>query len=162
VGAARMKRRGLPLGPPEPLVDLPLRPGPLEEPPFLRPPTRTRMRRPRRGALARTLFLLQVLAGFLAAVTALWAGYTRVMASERLRVSRIEVRGSRFLSEGEVRELLGPAVGENIFRLDLAALKMRLRGSPWVADATVRRTLPDALQVRSACRWRSPSSTGST
>ena len=69
------------------------------------------------------------------------------MASERLRVGKVEVRGSRFLSEGEVRELLGPAVGENILSLDIDALKARLRASPWVADATVSRTLPDTLRV---------------
>jgi cell division protein FtsQ len=69
------------------------------------------------------------------------------MASERLKVARVDVRGGRFLSEGEVRELLGPAVGENILALNIDALKARLRASPWVADATVRRTLPDTLQV---------------
>ncbi len=69
------------------------------------------------------------------------------MASERLRVQKVEVRGGHFLSEGEVRELLGPAVGENILGLDIEALKARLRASPWVADATVSRTLPDTLRV---------------
>ena len=80
-------------------------------------------------------------------VAAVWTGYAKTMASERLKVGRVEVRGSRFLSEGEVRELLGPAVGENILGLDIAALKARLRSSPWVADATVARTLPDTLKV---------------
>ncbi|MGH7753260.1 MAG: FtsQ-type POTRA domain-containing protein, partial [Gemmatimonadales bacterium] len=83
-----------------------------------------------------------------AGVTALWAGYSKVMASERLKVGNVEVRGSRFLSEGEVRELLGPAVGENILQLDIDSLKARLRSSPWVADATVARTLPDTLKVQ--------------
>jgi hypothetical protein len=57
------------------------------------------------------------------------------------------VRGEHFLSEGEVRQLMGPALGENILSVDLDGLKRRLRGSPWVADATVRRTLPDTLHV---------------
>jgi cell division protein FtsQ len=76
-----------------------------------------------------------------------WTGYAKVMASERLKVGRVEVRGSHFLSEGEVRELLGPAVGENILGLDIEALKARLRSSPWVAEAVVSRTLPDTLKV---------------
>jgi cell division protein FtsQ len=76
------------------------------------------------------------------------------MASERLRVERVEVRGNHFLSEGEVRELLGPAVGENILGLDIDALKGRLRSSPWVAEATVTRTLPDTLRVE--IRERAP------
>jgi cell division protein FtsQ len=81
------------------------------------------------------------------AIVLLWFGYTRVMASERLKVSRVEVRGGHFLSEGEVRELLGPAVGENILSLDIDDLKKRLRASPWVADASVARSLPDTLRV---------------
>ena len=62
-------------------------------------------------------------------------------------MGRLEVRGSHFLSEGEVRELVGPAVGENILALDIEALKARLRASPWVADATVTRALPDTVRV---------------
>ena len=80
-------------------------------------------------------------------MSALWTGYSKVMASERLRVGKVEVRGGHFLSEGEVRELLGPAVGENILNLDIEGLKARLRASPWVADATVSRTLPDTVRV---------------
>ena len=38
-------------------------------------------------------------------------------------------------------------MGENILSLDIEALKARLRSSPWVADATVGRTLPDTLKV---------------
>jgi cell division protein FtsQ len=128
-----------------PLLDLPLNPA--TEGPFLRPPRRTRVRQRRRGWTYRTILALQ-LGGALALVLAvLWAGYSKVMASERLRVGRVEVKGSRFLSEGEVRELLGPAVGENILGLDIERLKSRLRASPWVADATVKRALPDTLQV---------------
>jgi cell division protein FtsQ len=97
--------------------------------------------------VARAVFCAQVGAGLLVVLAVLWLAYGRVMGSARLKVEKLEVRGSHFLSEGEVRELLGPAVGENILRLDIAALKARLRASPWVADATVVRTLPDTLKV---------------
>jgi cell division protein FtsQ len=137
-----LKRRGLPAAP---LIDLPL-PG-AEETPFLRPKSRTRVRRARRGFAARTVLTLQLMAALVFAVGLVWTGYAKVMASDRLKVARVNVRGSHFLSEGEVRELLGPAVGENILGLDIDSLKARLRASPWVADATVRRTLPDMLQV---------------
>ncbi len=147
MGAAGMsdsvRRRGLPVVPP---ADLPLPSG--DEPPFLRPKSRTRVgRRGRRGWSSRAVVTLQVGVLAVLSVATLWAGYARVMASDRLKVGRVEVRGSRFLSEGEVRELLGPAVGENILGIDINSLKGRLRSSPWVAEATVRRTLPDTLQV---------------
>ena len=138
-------RRGLPPEPLLDLIDLPLGNG--EEPPFLRPRHRTRIRKVRRGLSTRAVLLLQLSALGLGLVALAWTGYAKVMASERLRVLKVEVRGSHFLSEGEVRELLGPAVGENILGLDIQALKARLRASPWVADATVSRTLPDTLKV---------------
>jgi cell division protein FtsQ len=127
-----------------PVVEHPLTES--DDPPFLRPERRTRVRR-QRGWTYRLVFALQLSAALLVTVSASWTGYSRVMASERLRVIKVEVRGSRFLSEGEVRELLGPAVGENILNLDIDSLKARLRSSPWVADATVTRTLPDTLRV---------------
>jgi cell division protein FtsQ len=97
--------------------------------------------------MSRIGLVLQVGGSLAILVAAAWTGYSRVMASEKLRVARVEVSGERFLSAGEVREMLGPAVGENILSLNLAELKARLRASPWVADAMVKRTLPDTLQV---------------
>ena len=38
-------------------------------------------------------------------------------------------------------------MGESILALDIEALKARLRASPWVADATVTRALPDTVRV---------------
>lgn len=134
------------LRPPPPHgADLPLHDG--AESPFLRPRRPRRIRRLRRGFGARLVLGLQLGAALVTLVSAGWLGYARVMASERLRVERVDVRGGRFLSDGEVRELLGSAVGENILEVDIEALKSQLRASPWVADATVRRNLPDALQV---------------
>jgi len=118
-----------------------------EAPPFLRPRTRTRVRRARRGWSARLALALQLAAAALVVAAAAWAAHRQVLGSERLQVARVDVRGSRFLSQGEVRELLGPAVGENILTLDIAAIASRLQASPWVADATVRRTLPDTVEV---------------
>jgi cell division protein FtsQ len=132
--------------PPDDLLDLPLGAG-VEESPFLRPRQRARLRPRRRGLSLRLLLILQVATVALVAAFGAWVAYGRVASSERLRVGRVQVSGSHFLSEGEVRELLGPAVGENILALDIEALKARLRASPWVADATVSRTLPDALRV---------------
>jgi hypothetical protein len=144
-----MSRRGLPIGPPprpETLIDLPLDTQAVEAP-FLRPRGRTRLR-PRRRGLSHTLVLtLQATAVALLAVAGAWMGWQQVFASALLRVSRLEVSGSRFLSEGEVRELLGPAVGENILGLDIEELSERLRASPWVEGALVTRALPDTLRV---------------
>jgi cell division septal protein FtsQ len=142
-----MTRRGLPVGPPpEDLVDLPLDPT-ADESPFLRPRRRTPIRPRRRGFSGRAIVAVQIAAVALLGVVGAWTAWQRVFASDRLRVGRLEVRGSHFLSEGEVREMMGPAVGESILALDIEALKARLRASPWVADATVTRALPDTVRV---------------
>ena len=78
--------------------------------PFLRPKKRTAARRRRRGALTGAALALQVAGVLLAAGTASWSAYVHIMASPRLQVARVDVRGSRFLSDGEVRELIGEAV----------------------------------------------------
>ena len=158
-----MSRRGagsgLPVGPPPPeLMDFlgPEEPDArprgsfepsTEEPPFLRLHRRARVRPRRRGLASRVLLVVQAAAVGLVAVVGAWTAWQRVFASERLRVGKLEVRGSHFLSEGEVRELASPTVGENILALDIEALKARLRASPWVADATVTRALPDTVRV---------------
>ena len=139
-----VKQRRLPL---HPALDLPLHQEEEQEPAFLRPKTRTRVRRPRRGPLGRAILAAQAAALLLLSGVAGWAGYARVMASEHLKVGRVEIRGSHFLAEQEVRDLLGSAVGGNILGLDIEALKGRLRSSPWVADAAVGRALPDTLRV---------------
>jgi cell division protein FtsQ len=145
-----LKQRRLPL---HPVLDLPLNQEE-QEPPFLRSKTRTRVRRARRGPLGRAILAAQAAALLLLAGLLGWAGYSRVMASERLKVGRVEVRGSRFLAEQDVRDLLGSAVGDNILGLDIEALKARLRTSPWVADAAIARALPDTLRVE--IRERAP------
>jgi cell division septal protein FtsQ len=125
-----------------------------QEPPFLRPKTRTRVRRARRGPLGRAILAAQAAGMLLLAALSGWAGYARVMASDRLRVARVEIRGRHFLAEQDVRELLGSAVGDNIVGLDIEGLKARLRSSPWVADAAISRALPDTLRVE--IRERAP------
>jgi cell division protein FtsQ len=119
----------------------------LDDAPFLRPKRRMKARRARRGLLARSVLFLRLFAVLVVTAGAVFLAYAKTMASTRLRVSKLVVRGSGFLSEGEVRELLGPAMGENILTLDIEALKARLRSSPWVADAAVGRSLPDTLKV---------------
>ena len=143
-----VKRGGLPVGPPPAeLLDLPLRDDGRAEAPFLRPARRVRVQRVRRTPASRALPLVQIAGIVLATAFGLWLAVHAVLTSEGLRIDRVEVQGNQFLSEGEVRELLGPAVGVNILRLDISAITARLKASPWVSDATVARALPNAIRI---------------
>jgi cell division protein FtsQ len=74
-------------------------------------------------------------------------GYRWLTGSERFAVAGVDVRGARALPAAEVERAVAPAYGQNVFRVSLAAIERRLRAEPWVADASVRRSLPDRLIV---------------
>ncbi len=80
-------------------------------------------------------------------------GYTTVRAlalvteSPALRISHVAVQGLRHLSAGEVRSRVRTLEGTNIVRADLEAARRRLLGSPWIADATLRRQLPATIEI---------------
>jgi cell division protein FtsQ len=75
-------------------------------------------------------------------------GIDRVVnASPGLRVGHVVVTGNAHLSTGEVLSRLDGVVGSSLLTLDLEACRASLRSSPWVADVTMRRVLPDTLEV---------------
>jgi cell division protein FtsQ len=80
-------------------------------------------------------------------------GYTTVRAlalvteSPALRISHLAVQGVRYLSAADVRSRVRMLEGANIIRADLDAARRRLLGSPWIADATLRRQLPATIEI---------------
>jgi cell division septal protein FtsQ len=80
-------------------------------------------------------------------------GYTTVRAlalvteSPALRIRHIAVQGLRHLSAGDVRARVRTLEGANIVRADLEAARRRLLGSPWIAEATLRRQLPATIEI---------------
>ncbi len=74
-------------------------------------------------------------------------GYRWLTGSERFAVAGVEVRGAHALPASEVERVVQPAYGQNLFRVSLAAIERRLRAEPWIAAASVRRSLPDRLIV---------------
>lgn len=73
----------------------------------------------------------------------------RVMTSgEAFEVRDIRVIGHSRLSIGEVEALLHGLRGRNIVRTPLEEWRAKLLSSPWVRDASLRRALPDTIEVR--------------
>ncbi len=65
-----------------------------------------------------------------------------------LRVDRIRVTGAQHLSTGEVLAALEGLRGRNILFVRLDDWRRQVLACPWVADATVRRSLPRTVEVR--------------
>jgi cell division protein FtsQ len=82
--------------------------------------------------------------------TALYAGHRAVAIAadfEMFHVNEITVRGHHRLSQGEVLALLDDLRGRSIFFVDLAEWRRALLSSPWVADASLHKTLPSTVDV---------------
>jgi cell division septal protein FtsQ len=90
----------------------------------------------------------------LALAAGLWiAGYgahrvlTTFLGLHIFRVQRIVVHGNHRLSNGEVTGLLEGLRGESILAVNLEEWRRGVLNSPWVAEASLRRTLPSTVDV---------------
>lgn len=136
--------RGLPIGPPPKETPLQGMPG---DGPFFRPARLSRSRREKRSGFKRAFLFVQIGAAIGAAIVSIFLFTERFRVPNRFRIAAIEVKGNKFLSEGEVREMLGPAMGDSLISANLEGLRSNLAASPWVGGAVVRRKLPDTLLV---------------
>ena len=64
-----------------------------------------------------------------------------------LEIETISVRGNQRLGKGEVLAILSGLRGENLVWTDLDLWRKRLMASPWVRDASLRRSLPSTIEV---------------
>ena len=91
------------------------------------------------------------LAGYAALVALVgYATYRLSVVAARahvLRVDAIVVHGNERLSNGEVLAILTGLRGENLVSTNLDTWRRRLMTSPWVSDASLRRSLPSTIDV---------------
>ena len=81
-----------------------------------------------------------------------------VTGLEIFRVEHIVIRGNERLSNGEVLTLLQGLRGRSVLSIDLEEWRLAVMNSPWVADASLRRTLPSTVEV--TVQERSPLGVG--
>ena len=62
-------------------------------------------------------------------------------------VERAESGRYRFASEDRVEELLGDALGRNLWALSTGEIERRAESLPWISDARIERRLPDTIVV---------------
>jgi len=70
-----------------------------------------------------------------------------VLNAQALTITRISVSGNSRMSHGEVVALLDGLRGTNMVTADLESWRQKLLGSPWVAEAAIRRVLPGTVAV---------------
>jgi cell division protein FtsQ len=80
-------------------------------------------------------------------VLAVYRGGAVVAEAPLLQIDTITVRGNQRLASGQVLAALDGLRGENIVLTDLDRWRERLLTSPWVRDATFRRSLPSTVDI---------------
>jgi cell division protein FtsQ len=109
----------------------------------------------RRGLLWRRVAVaVRALVVLIVAGLAIWRVVTLVTESPTFQVAHITLHGTDRLSRGEALALIGDLRGRNILAISLDDWRQRLKTSPWVEDAIVRRVLPNTLDV--VVRERAP------
>ena len=103
----------------------------------------------RKRSRLRTLAIPLVKGGLIAAFVLLlvYRGGALLAEAPMLKIDRIVVDGHHRLATDDVLAQLNGLRGENIVWSDLNAWRERLVASPWVRDATFRRTLPSTVEI---------------
>jgi cell division protein FtsQ len=106
--------------------------------------------KPARKRAGWTAWRWRVLAAISAVVIGGWVvhrAFTGLVRLQVFQVRRIEVHGNHRLSQGEVAALLDGLRGESILGVNLEEWRRGVLNSPWVADASLHRTLPSTVEV---------------
>lgn len=96
------------------------------------------------------MFLLRGVRLFVLAGLVAFAGYRAAALVEQagiFRIDRIVIQGNRRLAHEQVLGQLQGLRGQNILGVRLEAWRQRLRESPWINDAALRRVLPSTIEV---------------
>jgi cell division protein FtsQ len=141
---AKLKTMDADAYPPEALVD--------EEAKYLRRQKPVEIKRRKFGKRAwRTYFRVLVISiAMIAGAGLLYVAGDFLFASPRLALlhpQQIELSGAQHVSRGAVLEIFAPDRGRSILRIPLGQRRQQLEAIPWVEHATVRRALPNRLQV---------------
>jgi cell division protein FtsQ len=61
--------------------------------------------------------------------------------------SQVDLSGNHFVARSSVLEIFAPDRGRSVLRVPLAARRAQIEALPWVERATVRRALPNRIEV---------------
>jgi cell division protein FtsQ len=95
---------------------------------------------------------------FLVLVTGISIGllysYRWLTSSTLFSLENVEITGTHHLNQKQVLTLGGLTRGQNLLNQNISDIRRNLMANPWVAEATVKRVLPDTIRI--AIREQSP------
>lgn len=99
------------------------------------------------AALGAVTLALAPSGGFPALGGRIGNGFVRMAADLGLRVERVTVRGRLHTDPRKILDSVGVHRGDPILAIDPDTVRHRLEALDWVAEAKVKRLLPDAVQI---------------
>ena len=123
-----------------------------EEPRYLRRQKPVEIRRRKFGKKAwKTYFRVSLAVVAVAAVAgAIFATGNFLLTSPQMALaspSQVEISGNHFVSRSSVLEIFSADRGRSVMRIPLSKRRAQVEALPWVERATVRRALPNRIQV---------------
>src|SRR5487761_735776 len=123
-----------------------------EEPRYLRRQKPVEIRRRKFGKKAwKTYFRVSLAVVAVAAVAgAIFATGNFLLTSPQMALaspSQVEISGNHFVSRSSVLEIFSADRGRSVMRIPLSNRRAQVEALPWVERATVRRALPNRIQV---------------
>lgn len=64
-----------------------------------------------------------------------------------IHLGQVRITGNRYVDASEVRYIFRSDINDSVLRIPLEERRRQLEEIPWIASATVRRALPNTLQV---------------
>jgi cell division protein FtsQ len=128
-----------------------------EEPKYLR---RQRPAEIKRGKLGRKTWktYLSVAIWLAAAAGCAWAGYSfgRFLLTARqtalIHPEQVTLAGNHYVSRADVLEIFAADRGKSVLRIPLEERRRQIEAIPWVEHASLRRVLPNRIEVQVAER----------
>lgn len=80
----------------------------------------------------------------------LWVGYRGISAvngSPRFQIANVSVEGNTRTTTAEVMAVLDGLIGRSLVSTDLDEWREKLQSTPWIREATFRRSLPSLVKV---------------
>lgn len=73
--------------------------------------------------------------------------YEQAVISPYFQISKLEIKGTHTLKSEQVKQLLKPALGYNIFQVNFNLVTDNLTSNPWIETVKISRKLPDRLLI---------------
>ncbi len=74
--------------------------------------------------------------------------YDVITQCDYLKAKIVKIEGEQRLSQNQIIEAARVKKGMNVLDINLATVRKRLMAQPWIADAEIRRVIPDGLHIK--------------